>query len=153
MMSQSYIDPKRVGLWGSSYGGLLTLISLFKKPGFYTVGVAGAPASNVAHAYPPQMRVMGEPKGADFPARYEEQSAYYHTEGLRDPLMIIQGTRDSTVLYSDTVALQERLIRQGKLFELVPIPGSDHKWDDNFNAETRFAYAKLTQFMDRYLLP
>ncbi len=48
---------------------------------------------------------------------------YYHTEGLRDPLMIIQGTRDSTVLYSDTVALQERMIRQGKLFELVPIPG------------------------------
>jgi dipeptidyl-peptidase 4 len=153
MMNQSYIDPKRVGLWGSSYGGLLTLMSLFKKPGFYAVGVAGAPASNVAHAYPPQMRVMGEPKGADYPARYEAQSAYYHTEGLRDPLMIIQGTRDSTVLYSDTVALQERLIRQDKIFELVPIPGSDHKWDDNFNEETRFAYAKLTQFMDRYLMP
>ncbi len=50
--------------------------------------------------------------------------------------MIIQGTRDSTVLYSDTVALQEKLIRQGKTFELVPIPGSDHKWDDNFNEQT-----------------
>jgi dipeptidyl-peptidase 4 len=153
MIAQGYTEPKRVGIWGSSYGGLLTLMSLFKKPGLYAVGVAGAPASNVAHAYPPQMRVMGEPKGADFPARYEAQSAYYHTQGLRDPLLIIQGTRDSTVLYSDTVALQERLIAQGKTFEIVPVPGSDHKWDDNFNAETWFTYGKLVEFMDRYLMP
>jgi len=152
MIAQGYTEPQRIGLWGSSYGGLLTLMSLFKKPGFYAVGVAGAPASNVAHAYPPQMRVMGEPKGADFPARYEAQSAYFHAEGLRDPLMIIQGTRDSTVLFSDTVALEEKLIRQGKRFELVPVPGSDHKWDDNFNEETRFTYQKLADFMDRYLM-
>ncbi len=83
MITQGYCDSKHVGVWGSSYGGLLTLMSLFKKPGFYAVGVAGAPASNVLHAYAPQMRVMGEPKGADYPTRYEEQSAYYHTEGLR----------------------------------------------------------------------
>jgi dipeptidyl-peptidase 4 len=152
MVAQGYTEPQRIGLWGSSYGGLLTLMSLFKKPGFYAVGVAGAPASNVAHAYPPQMRVMGEPKGADFPARYDAQSAYFLAGGLRDPLMIIQGTRDSTVLFSDTVALQEKFIREGKRFELVPVPGSDHKWDDNFNEETRFTYQKLADFMDRYLM-
>jgi dipeptidyl-peptidase-4 len=88
-----------------------------------------------------------------FHSGYEAQSAYYPTEGLRDPLMIIQGTRDSTVLYSDTVALQERLIREGKTFEIVPVPGSDHKWDDNCNEETRFVYGKLVQFLDRYLMP
>lgn len=126
-------------------------MSLYKKPGFYAAGIAGAPASNVWHAYPPQMRVMGEPNGEGYPARYEDQSAYYHTQGLRDPLMIIHGTKDSTVLYSDTVALQEKMIRQGKTFELVPIPGSDHKWDDNFNEETRFAFARMVDFFDRYL--
>jgi dipeptidyl-peptidase-4 len=72
LVSQGIADEKRIGLWGSSYGGLLTLMSLFKKPGFYAVGVAGAPASNVWHAYPPQMRVMGELNGADFPVRYEQ---------------------------------------------------------------------------------
>ncbi|HKU14334.1 MAG TPA: prolyl oligopeptidase family serine peptidase [Steroidobacteraceae bacterium] len=152
LVSQGIADEKRIGLWGSSYGGLLTLMSLYKKPGFYAVGVAGAPASNVWHAYPPQMRVMGEPKGADFPARYEQQSAYYHTQGLQDPLMIIHGTRDSTVLYADTVALQERMVMQGKTFEIVPVPGSDHKWDNNFNEQTRFVFGKLTEFLDRYLM-
>ena len=42
-----YADTSRVGIWGSSYGGLLTCMSLFKKPGIYKAGVAGAPATNV----------------------------------------------------------------------------------------------------------
>jgi dipeptidyl-peptidase-4 len=65
--------------------------------------------------------------------------------------MIIHGTRDSTVLYADTVALQERMISQGKLFELVPVPGSDHKWDNNNYEQTRFVFAKMVEFLDRYL--
>lgn len=153
MLAQGYVDPKRVGIWGSSYGGLMTLMSLFKKPGLYACGIAGAPATNVAHAYPSQMWVMGEPNGEDFPARYERQSALYQTHGLADPLMLIQGTRDVVVLYSDTIALIERLMANDKKFEMVTLPGGNHSWATDTADQTRFAYQKMLDFFDRYLKP
>ena len=151
MIAQGYVDPKRVAIWGSSYGGLMTLMSLFKKPGLYAAGIAGAPATNVAHAYPSQMWVMGEPKGDDFPARYERQSALYQSKGLADPLMIIHGTRDVVVFYSDTIALTERLMAHDKRFELVTLPGGNHSWATDSPDQTRFAYQKMLDFFDRYL--
>jgi dipeptidyl-peptidase-4 len=153
MVAQGYVDPKRVAIWGSSYGGLMTLMSLFKKPGLYAAGIAGAPATNVAHAYPSQMWVMGEPKGDDFPERYERQSALYQTKGLADPLMLIHGTRDVVVLYSDTIALTERLMAQGKKFELVTLPGGNHSWATDSPDQTRFAYQKMLDFFDEHLKP
>jgi dipeptidyl-peptidase-4 len=153
ILAQGYVDPKRVAIWGSSYGGLMTLMSLFKKPGLYAAGIAGAPATNVAHAYPSQMWVMGEPKGDDFPERYERQSALYQTQGLADPLMLIHGTRDVVVLYSDTIALTERLMAQGKKFELVTLPGGNHSWATDSPDQTRFAYQKMLDFFDEHLKP
>ncbi|WP_417583120.1 DPP IV N-terminal domain-containing protein [Pelagibacterium sp.] len=70
LVDLGYAHRKRVGLWGSSYGGLMTLMSLFKKPGFYAAGFAGAPATNVWHAYPEQGWIMGLAKGEDFIDRY-----------------------------------------------------------------------------------
>ena len=53
-----YVDMDRVGLWGSSYGGLMTTMSLFRKPGLYAAGVAGAPAASVWHALSGQMATV-----------------------------------------------------------------------------------------------
>jgi dipeptidyl-peptidase-4 len=128
LIGQGYVDPKRVGIWGSSYGGLMTIMSLSKKPGLYAAGIAGAPATNVWHAYPSQMWIMGPPDGPDMPKRYEAQSALYQAKGIQDPLMIIHGTRDSVVLYSDTMALAEGMIQRGQPFELVTLPGANHAW-------------------------
>lgn len=152
LVNEGFVDPARVGIWGSSYGGLMTMMSLFKKPGVYAAGIAGAPATDVTHAYPAQMWVMGEPTGEDQPGRYEAQSAKYHTEGLEDPLMIIHGTKDDVVLYSDTITVVEKLIAQEKMFELVTMPGSGHGWDNEGAAERRFSFKKMVEFFDRYLM-
>ena len=96
---------------------------------------------------------MGEPKGDDFPERYERQSALYQTQGLADPLMLIHGTRDVVVLYSDTIALIERLIAQDKKFELVTLPGGNHSWATDSPDQTRFAYQKMLDFFDEHLKP
>ena len=146
-----YADPKRVGLWGSSYGGLMTLMSLFKKPGFYAAGFAGAPATNVWHAYPEQGWIMGLTEGEDFVERYRAQSALYHSAGLADALTIIHGTKDEVVLYADTMALVEKLIDQGKTFELVSLPGTGHAWAKQSRTLTRFAYGKLAAHFERHL--
>ena len=146
-----YADPKRVGIWGSSYGGLMTLMSLFKKPGFYAAGFAGAPATNVWHAYPEQGWIMGLTEGEDFIDRYRKQSALFHSAGLKDPLTILHGTKDEVVLYADTLALVEKLIAQGKSFELVTLPGTGHAWAKQDRTLTRFAYGKLAAFFERHL--
>jgi len=69
-----YVDPERIGIWGSSYGGLMTIMSLFRKPGVYKAGVAGAPATNMWHATTGEMRVMGTPQ--DHPDEYARSSAF-----------------------------------------------------------------------------
>lgn len=149
LVARGYVDPKRVGLWGSSYGGLMTIMSLAKKPGVYAAGIAGAPATNVWHAYPAQMWIMGNHQGADMPGRYEAQSALYQAKGIRDPLMIIHGTRDPVVLYSDSIALAEQMIQREQMFELVTLPGANHAWASDNLPQTRFAFKKMVDFFNR----
>lgn len=144
-----YADTSRVGIWGSSYGGLLTCMSLFKKPGVYKAGVAGAPATNVFHALTGEMRVMMAP--SDEPAAYEASSAFARAEGLRDPLLIIHGMRDRVVLYKDSLALVERLMALGKNVDLVTLPSARHGWDREDLYQTRFAFKKLVEYFDRYV--
>jgi len=151
LVAKGYVDPKRVGIWGSSYGGLMTIMSLAKKPGVYAAGIAGAPATNVWHAYPSQMWIMGPPDGPDMPGRYEAQSVLYQSKGIRDPLMIIHGTRDPVVLYSDTIALTEKLIANEQMFELVTLPGANHAWASDNLPQARFAFKKMIDFFDRNL--
>jgi dipeptidyl-peptidase-4 len=144
-----FIDADRIGIWGSSYGGLLTIMSLSKKPGVYKAGVAGAPATNMWHANIGEMRVMGTPQ--DHPKEYERSSAYSHVAGLEDHLMIIHGMRDTTVLFRDTVALVQRLILLGKDVDLVMLPDAPHAWDTEALVQTRFAFQKLVGHFNRYL--
>lgn len=151
LIAEGYVDPDRVGIWGSSYGGLMTLMSLAKKPGVYAAGIAGAPATNVWHAYPSQMWVMGEPDGEDMPDRYQRQSPLYQSDGIKDPVMIIHGTRDPVVLYSDTIAFIERLIGNEQMFELVTLPGGSHSWATDNLAQTRFSFKKMAEFFDLHL--
>ncbi|APW71787.1 MULTISPECIES: prolyl oligopeptidase family serine peptidase [Sphingopyxis] len=149
LVEKGYADPRRIGIWGSSYGGLMTIMSLAKKPGVYAAGIAGAPATNVWHAYPSQMWIMGPPDGADMPARYEAQSALYQAKGIKDRLMIIHGTRDPVVLYSDTIALIEGMIQREQMFELVTLPGANHAWASDNLPQARFAFKKMVDFFDR----
>ena len=65
--------------------------------------------------------------------------------------MIIHGTRDEVVLYSDTIALTERMIAQGKSFELVTLPGAVHGWDTEGRDQTLFSFHKMVDFFDRNL--
>jgi dipeptidyl-peptidase-4 len=65
--------------------------------------------------------------------------------------MIIHGTKDHVVLYSDSIALSEKLIVHGKSFELATMPGVGHYWDANSIPETLFAFKKMAEFFERHL--
>lgn len=149
LVGQGYVDAHRVGIWGSSYGGLLTTTSLFTKPGVYQAGVAGAPATSLFHAQTGEMRTMMAPQ--DHQEQYARASAFLKSGGLTGHLLIIHGMRDDTVLFKDSVTLQQRLVLQGKNVDFVMLPNAPHGWDTEGLAQTRFAFLKLYEYFDRYL--
>ncbi len=149
LVAQGFVDEHRVGIWGSSYGGLLTAMSLFTKPGVYRAGVAGAPATSLFHALTGEMRTMMAPQ--DHMAQYAESSAFLKSGNLQDHLMIIHGMRDEIVLFKDSVTLEQRLIVQGKDIDLVVLPNAPHGWDTEGLAQTRYAYGRLVEFFRKYL--
>jgi len=149
LVGQGFVDAQRVGIWGSSYGGLLTTMSLFTRPGVYHAGVAGAPATSLFHAQTGEMRTMMAPQ--DHRQQYAKSSSYLQSGGLQDHLMIIHGMKDDTVLFKDSVTLAERLILQGKDIDLVVLPDAPHGWDTEGLAQTRFAYHKLVDHFAKYL--
>jgi dipeptidyl-peptidase-4 len=149
LAATGYVDAKRIGLWGSSYGGLLTTMSLMKHPGVFAAGVAGAPATSLFHAETGEMRTMMPPEGRE--DRYRAASPFLYSDGLADPLLFIHGMRDDTVLFKDTMTLSERLILADKNFELAVLPNAPHGWDTQDMAQTRYAFRRLVEFFDRHL--
>jgi dipeptidyl-peptidase 4 len=149
LVREGIADSSRVGIWGSSYGGLLTTMSLFTKPGVYRAGVAGAPATNVWHALTGEQRVMMRPQ--EQPAEYADASSHTKARGLRGRLMLIHGMRDPVVLYKDSAWLTQYLLQLGKDVELVTLPDAGHGWDLETLVQTRYAFRRLVDFFVREL--
>ena len=147
--TQPSVDPKRIGIFGSSYGGLLAVYSLLRKPGLFAAGVAGAPATeprwfgsdDVAVARTPQTHPETFARGA---SRY--------AAGLRDHLLILHGMADDVVPFKTSVDLAEELIRQGKDFDFVFSPSATHAWDKRPDTAA-YLFRKLVDHFDRWLGP
>lgn len=151
LIREGIADSTRIGLWGSSYGGLLTTMSLFTKPGVYAAGIAGAPATNVWHALTGEQRVMMRPQ--EQMAEYAKASSHTKAAGLRDHLLIIHGMRDVVVLYKDSVWLTQYLMQMGRDVELLTLPDAQHGWDTEGLYQTRFAFRRMLEYFDRHLGP
>lgn len=143
-----YVDGERIGIWGSSYGGLLSVYALLKRPGVYAAGVAGAPAVD-PHAFgPDDIAITRTP--ASHPEAFVRGSALHLGDELRDPLLIIHGLMDDVVPFRTTMALAERLMLLGKDFDVATAPAATHAWTAREHYATYF-YRKLVQFFDRHL--
>jgi dipeptidyl-peptidase-4 len=151
LVAEGIADPARIGIWGSSYGGLLTTMSLFTKPGVYRAGIAGAPATNVFHALTGEQRVMMRPQ--EQRQAYIDASSHTKAAGMQDHLLLIHGMRDVVVLYKDSVWLTQYLIQLGKDVELLTLPDAGHGWDLEANYQTRYAFTKMLEYFDRHLRP
>jgi dipeptidyl-peptidase-4 len=150
LIAQGIADPQRVGVWGSSYGGLLTTMALFTKPNVFRAGVAGAPATNVWHALTGEQRVMGRPQ--EHPSEFANASSHTKAAGMQGSLMLIHGLRDVVVLYRDSAWLTQYLLQMGKDVELVSLPDAPHGWDTESLAQTRYAFGRMLGFFERTLL-
>jgi dipeptidyl-peptidase-4 len=120
-----YIDTARMGIWGHSGGGSQTLNTMFRYPGVYSTGVAGAPVPDEAHydtIY--QERYMGLP---DTNAKgYHDGSPINFAEGLKGNLLIVHGSGDDNVHMQGTELLINKLVQLGKPFDLMMYPNRTH---------------------------
>jgi dipeptidyl-peptidase-4 len=149
LVAQGIADSARVGIWGSSYGGLLTTMSLFTKPGVYKAGIAGAPATNVFHALTGEQRVMMRPQ--EQREAYISASSHTKAAGMQGHLLLIHGMRDNVVLFKDSIWLTQYLMQLGKDVELLTLPDAGHGWDLEANYQTRYAFEKMLEYFDRHL--
>jgi len=120
-----YVDLSRVGVFGWSGGGSMTLNLMFRHPELYKVGVAGAPVPDqTLYDSIYQERYMGLP--ADNSKGYHDGSPISYAEGLQGKLLIIHGTGDDNVHFQGTQRLLNRLIELGKQFHFMEYPNRRH---------------------------
>lgn len=132
------IPAERIGIYGGSYGGFITLMALFTRPREFGAGAALRSVTDWAHYnHPYTANILNEPQ--EDSTAYRRSSPIYFAEGLEDPLLIAHGMVDVNVHFQDVVRLSQRLIELGKTgWELAVYPVENHgfvrpdSWTDEY---------------------
>ena len=129
LVKEFNIDPKRVGLYGGSYGGFITLMAMFTQPDVFAAGAALRPVTDWAHYNNGYTgNILNLPQN-DAEA-YRQSSPIYFANGLKGALLICHGMVDTNVNFQDTVRLVEKLIELRKTnWEVAPYPVEDHGFE------------------------
>lgn len=138
LVKQQGVDPKRIGIYGGSYGGFITLMAMFKAPETFAAGAALRPVvdwANYDDDYTSE--ILNRPQ--DDPEAYRQSSPIYFADGLKGSLLICHGMVDTNVHFQDSVRLVQKLIDLGKQnWEVAPYPIEDHaftrpeSWTDEY---------------------
>ncbi len=139
-----FVDPARIGIWGWSYGGFMSLNTLFQAPGVYRAAIAVAPVTHWQYydnIY--TERYNGLPQ--DNREGYDRGSPLSYVGNLRGDLLLVHGTGDDNVHFQNSEALVNALIRAGKPFDLMIYPDRNHSISGGNTS------LHLYQLMTRYL--
>lgn len=144
-----YIDPERIGVWGWSGGGSMTLNLLFRHPDLYKTGMAVAPVPDM-RLYDTiyQERYMGLP--ADNEEGYTNGSPITFARQLEGNLLIVHGTGDDNVHYQGTERLINKLVEYDKAFTMMAYPNRSHGIREGKNT-TLHLFRLLTRFLNENL--
>jgi dipeptidyl aminopeptidase/acylaminoacyl peptidase len=132
------VDAKRIGIYGGSYGGFITLMAMFTTPDVFAAGAALRPVTDwAAYNHPYTSNILNLPQ-SDAEA-YRKSSPIYFAQGLKGRLLICHGMVDTNVHFQDSVRLAQRLIELRKTnWELAPYPVENHgfveptSWADEY---------------------
>jgi dipeptidyl-peptidase 4 len=143
LKSLPFVDAHRIGIWGWSYGGHMTLHAVFEDPQDFKVGFAGGPVTDW-HYYDSiyTERYIGLlPQNEE---SYQESSPIANAAKLQGKLLIAHGTGDDNVHYANTLSLINEMIEAGKYVEVMAFPGRGHGASDP--AARRVLMNRVTQF-------
>lgn len=146
----TFLDEKRVGIWGWSGGGSSSLDAIFRYPELYRTAIAVAPVPD-RQLYDSiyEERYMGLPK--DNAKGYREGSPITHAKALKGDLLIIHGTGDDNVHYQGVEKLINELIAHNKPFTVMPYPNRDHAINTG-KGTSRHLYELMTAWLREHLL-
>ena len=151
LVATQKVNPKRVGLYGGSYGGFITLMAMFTTPDVFAAGAALRPVTDWTHYnHDYTANILNEPQ-ADAES-YRNSSPIYFAEGLKGALLICHGMVDTNVLFQDSVRLVQRLIELRKEnWSVAPFPVENH----GFEEDTSWAdeYKRILKLFEDTLKP
>src|SRR6266404_3804408 len=129
LVKEHGVDPKRIGLYGGSYGGFITLMAMFTQSDVFAAGAALRPVTDWAHYNNPYTaNILNLPQNDA--ESYKQSSPIYFAGGLKGALLICHGMVDTNVNFQDTVRLVERLVELRKdNWQVAPYPAEDHGFD------------------------
>lgn len=132
------VDPNRIGIYGGSYGGFITLMAMFRAADTFAAGAALRPVTDWAHYNHEYTAAILNLPQTD-PEAYRQSSPIYFADGLHGRLLMCHGMVDTNVEFQDTVRLAQRLIELRKEgWEVAPFPVEDHdfkqptSWADEY---------------------
>jgi dipeptidyl aminopeptidase/acylaminoacyl peptidase len=149
LVEKQRVNSRRMGVYGGSYGGFITLMAMFTSPRTFAAGAALRPVTDWAHYnHPYTSNILNEPQ-AD-PEAYRRSSPIYFADKLEGALLILHGMVDVNVHFQDSVRLAQRLIELRKEnWEMAAYPVEDHA----FVKETSWAdeYKRILKLFDLHL--
>lgn len=143
-----YVDSKRIGVHGHSYGGYMTLMAMFKAGDYFAAGVSGAPVTDW-RLYDTHYteRYMGNPQTDD--QAYTDSSVFPYAKDLKGDLLIYHGMADDNVLFTHSTMLYKHLQDLALPFEVMDYPGKKHSIRGK-NTGIHL-YKTITNFFDKHL--
>ncbi|MEW6994301.1 S9 family peptidase [Colwelliaceae bacterium MEBiC 14330] len=146
-----YIDSSRVGIWGHSGGGSMTLNMLFRYPEQYHVGIASAPvADQLLYDTIYQERYSGLLE--DHGEGYKQGSPITHAQNLQGKLLLVHGTGDDNVHYQGTERLINKLVEHNKQFEFMSYPNRSHSLREGAGTTLHYKTMKTNFFIEQLLV-
>jgi dipeptidyl-peptidase-4 len=143
--AQPFVDPARIGVWGWSYGGYMTLMLLFKAPDVFRAGISGAPVTDwTLYDTHYTERYLGRPQ--DNAEGYEASGVLPYAKHLEGKLLVMHGMADDNVLFLNSTKLFRRLQDLGKPFDVMVYPGAKHGLTRQHDG--RHAYQMMLRFFD-----
>lgn len=145
MKTRPYVDSERIGIWGWSGGGSMTLNMMFRYPDMYHTGMSVAPVPN-QKLYDTiyQERYMGLPK--DNVEGFRDGSPITFAHQLKGNLLLVHGTGDDNVHYQGMELLINKLIEHNKHFTMMAYPNRSHSIREG-KGTTMHLYTLLTRFL------
>lgn len=150
LRSLPFVDSKKIGIFGWSYGGYMALMTMMKAPDYFQAGVAVAPVTDF-RLYDSHYteRYLGHPETNS--QGYDATAVFPYIDTLQGKLLVIHGMADDNVLFTNSTRLFKELQDKTIPFEMMTYPGSKHSI--NGKATRTHVFETVTEFMDRQLKP
>ena len=141
LQTLAYVDPARIGIWGWSYGGFMSMSALMKGNDVFKMAIAVAPVTNWRYydsIY--TERFMGLPK--DNASGYDDNSPINYVDKLKGKLLIVAGSADDNVHMQNSMEMINKLITANKQFDMMIYPDRNHSIYARYHL-----YTKLTDYV------